>query len=63
MGRPSKLSKEMQERAVRLVQETLSEHASEWAAITSVASKLASGLSRCASGYAKRSATRASVMG
>ncbi len=43
MGRPSKFSKEVQTRAVRLVQETASEHASEWAAITSVATKLGCG--------------------
>src|SRR6266498_888444 len=40
MGRPSKYSPEVRERAVRLVGESLGESASEWAAISSVAGKL-----------------------
>jgi transposase len=40
MGRPSKYSPELRERAVRLVQEHASEHASQWAAIRSVGEKL-----------------------
>ena len=40
MGRESKYSVEVRERAVRLVVESLGEHASEWAAISSVAGKL-----------------------
>jgi transposase len=40
MGRKSKHSPEVQERAVRLVLETRPQHESEWAAISSVASKI-----------------------
>jgi transposase-like protein len=40
MGRQSKFSSEVRERAVRLVHEQLPAHESEWAAITSVAQKL-----------------------
>jgi transposase len=40
MGRKSKHSPEVQERAVRLVLETREQHESEWAAIMSVASKI-----------------------
>jgi transposase len=40
MGRESRYSVEVRERAVRLVVESLGEHASEWAAISSVAGKL-----------------------
>lgn len=40
MGRPSKYSPEVRERAVRLVFESLGDHASEWAAINSVAGKI-----------------------
>ncbi len=39
MGRPSKYSAEVRERAVRLVFESLGDHPSEWAAIKSVAGK------------------------
>jgi transposase len=39
MGRPSKFSPEVRERAVRLVLETQGQHESEWAAIVSVAGK------------------------
>src|ERR1700674_5376234 len=40
MGRPSKYSPELRERAVRLVQEHAHEHPSQWAAMRSVAEKL-----------------------
>ena len=40
MGRRSKYSAEVRERAVRLVFEQLGEHESEWAAISSIAGKM-----------------------
>jgi transposase len=40
MARPSRYSPEVRERAVRLVREQGPEHASEWAAIASIAGKL-----------------------
>lgn len=40
MARPSKYSAEVRERAVRMVQEHGPEHASQWAAITSIARKI-----------------------
>jgi transposase len=40
MGRPSKYSSELRERAVRLVQEHTAEYGSQWAAIRSVGEKL-----------------------
>ena len=40
MARPSKYSVEVRERAVRLVFESLGDHPSEWAAISSVAGKI-----------------------
>jgi transposase len=40
MARPRKYSPEVRERAVRMVREHGPEHPSQWAAITSIASKL-----------------------
>jgi len=40
MGRPSKYSPEVRERAVRMVREQGAEHPSQWAAIASIAGKL-----------------------
>jgi transposase len=40
MGRPSRYSSEVRERAVRLVLEQQGEHQSQWAAIGSIAAKM-----------------------
>ena len=40
MGRPSRFSPEVRERSVRMVEEHREAHASEWAALQSVAPKL-----------------------
>jgi transposase len=40
MGKPNKYSAEVRERAVRLVGEARKDHASEWATLCSIASKI-----------------------
>lgn len=40
MGRPSRYSPEVKERAVRMVQEHAAEHPSQWAAMEAIAPKL-----------------------
>ncbi len=40
MGKPSRYSPEVRERAVRMVREHEREHASQWPAITSIAEKI-----------------------
>ena len=40
MGRPSRFSPELKERAVRMVQEHAAEHPSQWAAMEAIAPKL-----------------------
>ena len=40
MARPSRYSPEVRERSVRMVQEHVEEHSSEWAAMESVAEKI-----------------------
>jgi transposase len=40
MGRPSKYAPEVKERAIRMVREHRPEYPSQWAAITSIATKL-----------------------
>jgi len=45
MGRRSRFSPEVRERAVRLVKESIEEHSSKYAAICSVAAKLGRGRS------------------
>ena len=62
MGRPSKYSPELRERAVRMVFEHAGEYPSQWAAIRSVGEKL--GMQHrgaCGGGCARRNAIPASV--
>jgi transposase len=40
MARPSRFSAEVRERAVRMVFEHTQDHASQWAAVTSIAEKI-----------------------
>jgi hypothetical protein len=50
MARPSRYSTDFRARAVRLVSEARTDHDTEWAAMTSVATKLGSALRWCVSG-------------
>jgi transposase-like protein len=55
MGRPSRFSPEVRERAVRMVEEHREAHASEWAVLQSVAPKLGCRRKRSGSGCGRRS--------
>ena len=55
MGRPSRFSPEVRERAVRMVEEHREAHASEWAVLQSVVPKLGCTARRYARGCGKRS--------
>ena len=60
----TRYSPEVRERAVRMVQEHRGEHASQWAAIGSIAAKIGcTARDACAGGSARRSAIRASEPG
>ena len=56
MGRPSRFSPEVRERAIRLVMEQRPAHPSEWAALQAVATKLGTTAETRRSGCAKRRA-------
>jgi hypothetical protein len=58
-GNGKRYSREFRERAVGLVFEQVSEHASEWEAICAVASKLGISARRCVSGCGRPRSTRA----
>jgi transposase len=55
MGRPSRFSPEVRERAVRMVEEHREAHASEWAVLQSVAPKLGCTAETLRSGFGRRS--------
>lgn len=59
MGRPSRFSPEVRERAVRMVEEHREAHVSEWGVLQSVAPKLGARRRRCANGCARPSGMRA----
>ena len=55
MGRPSRFSPEVRERAVRMVEEHREAHSSEWAVLQSVAPKLGCTAETLGSGCGRRS--------
>ena len=55
----NKFSPEVRARAVRMVQQHRGDHASQWAAIASIAARSAVGAKRCVIGFARPSATLA----
>ncbi len=62
MGRPSNnYPPELRERAVRLVGEVRAEHASEWAAVESVATKLGIGSAQTLHNWVRRAQVDAGV--